>query len=186
MTKLQKHLADWAGCQRCPLGAVRRNMVFLRGKVPCDVLFVGEAPGVSEDVHGIPFVGPAGHLQDRINALAFGDLKLTHAFVNLVCCFPRNEKEAGTNEPPDEAIIACQPRLAEFVEIARPRLIVCVGSLAHRWIGTEHNRKALKVPDGCRTIHIEHPASIIRANVAQRSLAERRAVVVLANALNAL
>jgi uracil-DNA glycosylase len=51
------------GSNLCPLA---RKVVLARGTLPCDVLFIGEGPGVSEDVTGRPFVGPAGSLLDHI------------------------------------------------------------------------------------------------------------------------
>jgi uracil-DNA glycosylase len=60
------HVDDWKDCTRCPLHTVRSNVVLARGSIPCDILFVGEAPGRSEDALGKPFVGPAGILLDEM------------------------------------------------------------------------------------------------------------------------
>ena len=53
------------GCQSCPLGKTRTNLVFGVGNRDADLMFVGEAPGQAEDEQGIPFVGAAGKLLDR-------------------------------------------------------------------------------------------------------------------------
>jgi uracil-DNA glycosylase len=63
-------------------------VVLCRGRLPCDVLFVGEAPGVSEDVLGRPFVGPAGKLLDTIVERAL-DGQYDCAMTNLVACIPK-------------------------------------------------------------------------------------------------
>lgn len=62
----QRHVESWKNCTRCPAHLHRKHTALVRGSLPCDVLFVGEAPGESEDVLGKPFVGPAGHLFDHI------------------------------------------------------------------------------------------------------------------------
>src|SRR5919202_6653158 len=57
------------GCTRCPqLAAARRTVVFGNGNADADLMFVGEAPGAREDEQGLPFVGQAGRLLDRLLA----------------------------------------------------------------------------------------------------------------------
>lgn len=137
------HVAKWKDCQACPLCEQRFRICLARGTVPCDVLFIGEAPGSVENDLGLPFKGPAGNLLDQIIERALGCLRIqtptggvpvTHALTNLVCCFPAEAKAAGTNEPRAVEILACRPRLVEFANIAQPRLVVCVGSLATKYV----------------------------------------------------
>lgn len=66
MSPWQHHIERWKDCKMCPLHRTRRNVVLGRGGVPCDVLFVGEAPGPVEDINGSPFTGPSGHLLNSI------------------------------------------------------------------------------------------------------------------------
>lgn len=68
------HVERWKDCEGCSLRDRRTRVVLYRGKIPCDVLFIGEAPGESEDVVGVPFVGPAGKLLDAMIQEAFGRL----------------------------------------------------------------------------------------------------------------
>ena len=181
LTLLQEFRRRWQDCTACDLSGCRSKMVLMRGTVPCDVLFVGEAPGKSEDVLGIPFVGPAGKLLDEMVARALPATR-TSAYTNLVCCLPLDERGDKTEEPPDEAIEACSLRLIEFVELANPKLICCVGKLAFDWLepGYKHSIQLTKhVP----LVRIEHPASILRQSYAQRDLSVQRAVVTLANAV---
>jgi len=176
MTSLyQRYVARWKNCRRCLLCSQRRRIVLARGRVPAPILFVGEAPGSSEDVLGRPFVGPAGHLLDSIIGQAL-DGQYDYALTNLVACYPREAKAVGVNEPPSEAIEACQPRLAEFIGICRPQVIVCVGDLAS---------KNLKLPSrgqGPTVVGITHPAAILRMNVAQRGLVVQRCIVTIEEA----
>lgn len=204
-TLYQLHVDRWRDCQRCELASQRDRVVFARGKVPCDVLLVGEAPGESEDALGQPMVGPAGQLLDRIVADALdqsgggavstadGGDQLRVAFYNLVGCFPAEAKHEGTNEPPKEAIKACSPKLVEFMWLAQPRLVVCVGALAKKHVANESmfwgpGNRCEWLPDGIALEFkdIIHPAAILRANIAQRDLLVQRCTVVLANAFESL
>ena len=54
------------GCTRCPLHQTRTNVVFGAGNADADLMFVGEAPGANEDRMGLPFVGQAGKLLDKL------------------------------------------------------------------------------------------------------------------------
>lgn len=187
MTPYQRHVGKWKNCRRCLLCKTRKNVVIARGKLPCDVLFVGEAPGSSEDVIGQPFVGPAGHLLDKVidqswrqaaSIVQDGDEdrfydETRYCLTNLVACIPKDVGEKG--EPPEESIRACSPRLQEFIEdVACPRLVVCVGRLSWEWCP----RVA-----GVQYVQIVHPAAILRADVSQRGLMIQRSVVTLADAL---
>lgn len=189
------HVARWRDCHRCPLGDQRSSIVLARGTVPCDVVFIGEAPGVSEDAIGLPFVGPAGELLDNdyenkpgiiqralATRLVWSDAKksnvwvvdVTYALINLVACFPREAKLFGNNEPTPDEIRACRPRLTEFVNIARPRLVVRVGKLATAWAD---------YTSGMKYLDIVHPAAILRMPLAQRQMAAQKSVVVLRSAV---
>jgi DNA polymerase len=152
-----------------------------RGKIPCDVLFIGEAPGASEDVIGQPFIGPAGKLLDQQIAEAQANAKtnLRLCFTNLVCCIPKKDgRKIG--EPDKECIKACNPRLLEFISLARPTLIVCVGDLADKYVGeTEGLLDTMgRAP---RFTEITHPAAILRAEVVRKPLMNQRVVVTLEN-----
>lgn len=172
-----KHVKDWKDCRKCGLCDQRSRIVLARGKLPCDVLLVGEAPGDSEDVLGLPFVGPAGKLLDEMVRRAFPiEPAVRLAFTNLVACYPREAKATGNHEPTKAEIKACQPRLIEFVAIARPKLVVTVGNLATTYfpIGCCESAKGY--------VSVTHPAAILRANQAQQSLMIKRVQLTLANA----
>lgn len=167
-----EHVEKWKDCQRCPLGQQRFRICLARGCVPATVLFVGEAPGMSEDVSGLPFVGPAGELLDNIisRALPKG---LPIAFINLVGCYPRVAKETDNHQPERGEILECRPRVVEFVNIAKPKLIVRVGSLVHQYLNFDTS-----VP----LVDIDHPAYILRMPPAQKPGAVQRSIVRVRNA----
>lgn len=170
-----KHVGKWRDCQRCPLGKQRGNICLARGNLPCDVLFIGEAPGMSEDAWAQPFVGPAGQLLDKIIARSL-PAGTSCAMTNLVACFPREAKSRGDNEPERGEILECRPRLVEFVNIARPRLVVTVGTLAEQYVGE-------MCPPDCPRVHIIHPAAILaHMPMAQKGFAVQKCVVQVSNA----
>lgn len=184
MSAWTDHVARWDGCIRCPLAHQRDRMCFARSewpkgadrpniRVPCDVLFVGEAPGAVEDGLGLPFTGPAGDKLDQVIERALPS-DVTYVLTNLVLCFPREAKARGDNEPDRAEILACRPRLIEFANIARPKLTVCVGALAHHY-----------VKDICKgpIVHIVHPAHVLaRMPQAQRGMAFNKCVVQIRSA----
>lgn len=126
----QTYLKKWRECTRCELAQHRANICHVRGDLPCDVLFVGEAPGESEDVFGYPFVGPAGRVFDSwLDESKCSGLK--HALTNIVGCVPSTSGE-DISAPPKKAVKACSERLIEMIQIASPKYIVTVGKQAEQ------------------------------------------------------
>ncbi len=187
LTPWLDHVARWQNCKRCPLCAGRTQVVHARGAIPADIVFCAEAPGISEDVLGVPLIGPAGKLLDDIvDRAGLGELKALYC--NLVGCFPKEAKEEGTNEPPDEAVKACAPRLQELVRLAdgkgadRVKLLVCVGGLARDWLDPKR-KYGIKLHREIPQIDITHPAALLRMLPAHQGLAIQKAVVTLATAI---
>lgn len=167
------------GCGSCLCEHANR-IVLARGDVPCDIVFVGEAPGTSEDIIGLPFVGPAGSLLDTIVKESVGSHKT--AFCNLVGCIPLEEDGSKATEPDAESILKCGERLIEFVGLCQPKLIVCVGKLAGDWLDVKW-KKSIQVNRAIPRVSITHPAAVLRANVTQQGLMRQRAVATLRQAV---
>lgn len=178
-TPYKRHVNRWKGCTRCGLCEGRKSVVIAHGVVPCDVLFIGEAPGESEDVLGVPFIGPAGKLFDQIVSDALDGTGLTWAFTNLVCCIPRDENNRKVSEPDESFINACRPRLKEFLDLCDPKLVVAVGGLAWAFMPKIIPPGGTGGPD---VLKLPHPASILRARFAFRGLAAQQCVVDLYDA----
>lgn len=175
---------DGCGSPECERAS---RVVLARGSIPCDVLFIGEAPGVSEDVLGKPFKGPAGKLLDQIILLAFEEFKdskrePTYAMTNIVGCIPLNEEGRKVGEPDVDCIERCAPRLQDFLALVSPKLIVMVGKMSSDWLDPKF-KNPVKLPEGVPTLKMTHPSAILRMNVAQRGLAVQRCVVDLNNAV---
>ena len=183
MTKYELHIQRWGKGCGASICCEANRIVLARGKIPCDILFIGEAPGVSEDVLGLPFIGPAGKLLDQIITRSVPS-SLRVALTNLVGCIP---KEGGTKtgEPDDESILSCKPRLEEFIGIANPRLIVAVGNLSRTFL-ERGMRDSVRIPREVKVAGIVHPAFILRQNVANQGLQIQRCVVTIANAVEEL
>ena len=184
LSRLALHIRRWSECTACILCERRKNVVLGRGEVPCDVLFIGEAPGHSEDVVGGAFEGPAGRLLDRLidRAMPPGQ-SLRIAFTNLVCCIPLDDDGNKTHTPTAESVVACTPRLVEFVGLAAPVLIVCIGDPAWRWVPKALSRPADKL---IKLAHIVHPSAILQAPEAQQGLLVREAIMALTSAIETI
>ena len=181
MTWLE-HVEKWKDCTLCPLSQQRSNICLARGTQPCDVLFVGEAPGQIEDGMGLPFKGPAGRLLDQIIERSI-PTTVTYALTNLVACFPAEAKARGDNEPERAEILTCRPRLVEFIDLCKPKLVVRVGTLAAD--NVQHDSYGLV--RGAKCIDIVHPAHILaRLPAAQKQMAVNRCIVQIRNAVESM
>jgi uracil-DNA glycosylase family 4 len=114
-----------ARCQRCPqLVASRTQTVFGEGVPDVELCFIGEAPGGEEDAQGLPFVGPAGQLLNRI--IAACGLKREEVYIcNAIKCRP-----PGNRTPQAQEVANCHGYLERQLELVRPRFICCLGSVA--------------------------------------------------------
>jgi len=181
LTPWQRHKARWDRCRLCQLCQSRKSVVLARGEIPAEVIFVGEAPGESEDVVGLPFVGPAGKLLDHITARAWDMLGRVPRclYTNLVACIPRegDDRTAKAGEPPTWAMEKCAPRLAELAGIAKPKFIIAVGALAQKHLGNAIDASSERWTIG----GIVHPAAVLRADAVKRETMIRRAVAQLAS-----
>lgn len=108
-------------CRRCPLHQGRRQVVFGDGPARAGLMLIGEAPGAQEDKEGLPFVGPAGQLLERM--LAAVGLKRSQVYItNLVKCRP-----PGNRDPQPMEAAACRPFLEAQVRAVAPRVICALG-----------------------------------------------------------
>ncbi len=128
-----------ADCRGCELWEPATQVVFSAGNTTAPVVLVGEQPGDSEDVRGVPFVGPAGQLLQQ--AMADAGLGREQVYVtNAVKHFrfqPRGKRRIHAT--PDVAhITACKPWLVRELQEVAPRVVVCLGATAVRaLLGTQ-------------------------------------------------
>jgi uracil-DNA glycosylase len=121
---LEECAAETAGCTRCRLAQGRTQVVFGAGNPRADLMFVGEAPGFHEDKQGVPFVGQAGKLLERL--LAGVDLRREDVYIaNVLKCRP-----PGNRDPQQDEIEACEPHLFRQIELIEPKVIATLGNFA--------------------------------------------------------
>ena len=111
-------------CTRCRLCEKRTRLVFGTGNPQARIMFVGEGPGYEEDRQGLPFVGKAGQLLNRI-IQAMGMTREEVYIANVVKCRPPDNR----TPLPDETA-TCSVFLQEQIKIIRPQVICALGSVA--------------------------------------------------------
>jgi DNA polymerase len=122
--QLELLAAEAAQCTRCELHRNRTKSVFARGTPHTDLAFVGEGPGYHEDQQGLPFVGKAGQLLDRMIG-AMGYERDGVYICNVVKCRPPENR----TPLPTEAQ-ACARFLVAQLELVQPKVIVALGRCA--------------------------------------------------------
>jgi DNA polymerase len=148
-------------CTLCPLSQGRTQVVWADGNLESDLLFIGEAPGFHEDKQGLPFVGAAGQLLDKLLA-EIGLDRTTAAIVNVIKCRP-----PGNRDPDPEEIDACRPYLEAQLAHMKPRVIVTLGNFATRFIleqqiGITRARGHVYKRRDAAVVPTFHPAAALR------------------------
>jgi uracil-DNA glycosylase len=148
-------------CTRCGLAGGRTQVVWAAGNLDADLLFIGEAPGFHEDKQGIPFVGAAGQLLDKLLA-EIGLDRTRAAIVNVIKCRP-----PGNRDPLPDEIESCRPWLEAQLAHMRPRVIVTLGNFATKFIleqptGITRARGHKYSKRGAVVIPTFHPAAALR------------------------
>jgi len=119
-------VSEILSCTRCPLYSSRTRAVPGEGPLNASIMFVGEAPGRSEDLEGRPFVGSAGKLLDSLLS-SIGVERGGVYITNVVKCRPPSNRE-----PFDSEVRACNPYLRRQISIIKPKIIVALGRIAGR------------------------------------------------------
>lgn len=148
-------------CRACALCERRTHVVFGEGSLKADVMFIGEGPGREEDLQGRPFVGPAGQLLDKMLA-AIGVERGDVYIANIVKCRPPQNRV-----PTDEEAQTCLPYLRAQVGLIKPKIIVCLGATAARYVYDPNvritrERGIWKEKKGVWMLPTYHPAALLR------------------------
>lgn len=149
-------------CHRCGLGATRTHAVIGRGNPKAPIMIIGEAPGQNEDETGLPFVGKAGQLLEKILASVKLDTEQDIFISNMNKCRP-----PGNRVPTPEEITACKPYLLEQIRLVDPKIILLTGATAVKSL-TGEKRGITKIRgiwmewEGRLCMPILHPAYLLR------------------------
>jgi DNA polymerase len=152
------------GCVRCPLHQTRTTVVFGAGNADADLMFVGEAPGANEDRQGLPFVGQAGKLLDKL--LAEIGMERSDVFIcNTLKCRPPDNRDPLPSE-----ITACQDYLHRQIELIEPTVICTLGNFSTKLLRADttgitrlHGQEEVRVI-GSRAVRLYplyHPAAAL-------------------------
>jgi DNA polymerase len=151
----------------CGLKKTAKRLCLSRGSPAARIMLIGEAPGKDEDAKGLPFVGRAGQLLDRMLAAA----GLTEADVyitNLVFWRP-----PGNRTPSPEEVQVCQPFVERQIELLSPEVLIFLGNAAAKQL-TGATEGIMKLRGkwlsyaGIRAMATLHPAYLLRNPIAKR------------------
>jgi uracil-DNA glycosylase len=151
-------------CVSCPLHETRTNVVFGAGNADAELMFVGEAPGANEDLQGLPFVGQAGKLLEKL----LGEIGMDRADVfiaNTVKCRP-----PGNRDPHPHELDACRHYLFSQLELIQPTMVCTLGNFATKLLRGDptgiskiHGQPEVQMigPRAVRLYPLYHPAAAL-------------------------
>ena len=145
-----------------------KNLVVYDGNLNTKVMLIGEAPGRDEDEQGIPFVGRAGQLLNKM--LLAINLQREDVYITNVV----NWRPPDNRTPNDEEILEFLPFLQRQIDIIKPKFIFLLGGVAAKAIlstplalgklrGKWHDYKSLNLDESIPTIASYHPAFLLRS-----------------------
>lgn len=150
-------------CNRCNLCSNRKNTVFARGNPEASLMIVGEGPGQQEDQSGIPFVGKAGQLLDKILGSANIDREKDVYVCLVVKCRP-----PANRVPTAEEMEKCRPFLDAQINLIKPKLIILAGSTAVQAVMKTKDPisrirgKWFEHESGAKVMPVFHPSYLLR------------------------
>jgi DNA polymerase len=156
---LEKIAANVRGCPLCKLSRSRKNAVPGEGQLSAKIMFIGEAPGRSEDEKGRPFVGAAGRILDEL--LKKAGIERSQVFItNIVKCRPPNNRV-----PKEDELTACRPYLDRQIALIKPKVICILGRTAYSALlggsSITANRGKIVERAGQKYFLTFHPAAVI-------------------------
>ena len=154
--------ADLGECTRCRLCEGRTQIVFGDGNPQAALMFIGEGPGESEDLRGLPFVGRAGELLTQMIEKGLGIPRSEVYICNIVKCRP-----PANRTPLSDEVSACRPFLDGQIGAVQPRVIVALGKpaaslLLGRDVAITKARGTWHAYRGIPVMPTFHPAFILR------------------------
>jgi uracil-DNA glycosylase len=158
--KWDSYYNRWKDCEKCSLHRLRNNTVHLRGRLPCNILFIMDIPGHTEDKLAYPLVASPGLFFDicltnefaklnsnkiilknigKLTVLTTEEQTITYAIANVMGCIPKNTSNKCVR-PTNNQINTCLPRINELIEICAPNIIVRLGRFTQETITPTNNQ----------------------------------------------
>jgi DNA polymerase len=116
-------------CFKCGLHEEGEGIVFGVGPADADIMLIGEAPGLNEQIDGMPFIGRAGKLLDDILTIGMGIKRDDVYLANILKCRPPENRDPS----PEESRL-CTPWLTQQIDTVNPKLIITIGKYASQFI----------------------------------------------------
>lgn len=168
LAELKAALEGFSGCN---LKHSARNTVLADGNPEAELMVIGEAPGRDEDQQGLPFVGRAGQLLDRMLAAIGRDRRTTY-ITNVIPWRP-----PGNRTPAPHEIELCRPFVERHVELVKPKALLLLGNVSSKtMLNTDrgilsirgqfvpYERAGLSIP----ALPSLHPAYLLRSPAQKR------------------
>lgn len=166
--QIKKLAIEIQNCKLCELHLTRLNPVIGEGNINTSLVLIGEAPGKKEDENGIPFVGSAGKLLNKMLEQT-GFKRIDFYITNVVKCRPPNNRRPSSHE-----LKNCIQHLEKQLQIIKPKIVVPLGNIASRLlmdffelekanIGSIHGKKfSVEASWGTMNIFpLYHPAGLL-------------------------
>lgn len=149
-------LRRWLKCRKCRMSKWRRHAVVGQGPFPAEICIIGEGPGKTEDLWGLPFQGAAGRiLREAIKDathMAGLDSAPSIYITNLVACRPTSTKGGSDRAPTPEESWACWGRLEKILHMCKPKRVMLLGKVPQK-----------HCKDSCPgALKLVHPAYLLR------------------------
>lgn len=176
LDSLKAALAAFDGCT---LKQTAINLVFGMGSRQARIMLIGEAPGENEDRQGLPFVGPAGQLLDRMLGAIGLDRHAEDPAKSVYITNMLPWRPPGNRSPTDSEIAACLPFMVRHIELLAPDILIFAGGISAkamlnrtegitrlrgRWF--DYSSSGLKKP--VVAMPMLHPAYLLRNPDAKR------------------
>lgn len=173
--KLEKLAREAENCTACELHRSRNKSVFSRGTPDAELVFVGEGPGQDEDREGVPFIGQAGQLLDRMIA-AMGYERDEVYICNVVKCHPPQNRTPSSIEAR-----ACEHFLSTQLSVVAPKVVIALGKCAALALNVANEtgswRGEWKKWNGIPVMPTYHPAFLLRSPKYKRTVWEDLQIV---------
>jgi DNA polymerase len=151
----------------CPLKELCEKTVVYDGTLHAPVMVLGEGPGGQEDRIGLPFVGKAGQLLDKMLA-AIGLDRKTNTFISNVNYW----RPPGNRNPEADELAVCRPFVNRMVDLAQPKIIIATGGVAAKTLldtktgimRLRGSERPFETPSGTSVpmVPMFHPAYLLR------------------------